>query len=92
MYKIAWRLHLDTFATKAFRIFIRLYSLFKSEKLSTIIKLTLHKVLIRSAITNACSASEFAADTHLMKLQCLQNKVLHNIVKFASCTSIRDMN
>jgi hypothetical protein len=36
---------------KAFMTFIRIYSLFKSEHLSTNIKLTLHRVLIRSVMT-----------------------------------------
>jgi hypothetical protein len=57
-------------------------SLFKSERLSTNIKLTLHKALIRSVMTYACPACEFAADTHLIKFQCLQNKVLRTIGNF----------
>jgi hypothetical protein len=36
---------------KAFRTFIRIYFLFKSEHLSGNIKLTLHKALIRSVMT-----------------------------------------
>jgi predicted dithiol-disulfide oxidoreductase (DUF899 family) len=43
------------------------------------IKLTLYKALIRSVMTYACPVWEFAADTHLMKLQHLQNKILHII-------------
>jgi hypothetical protein len=39
-------------------------------------KLTFHKALIRSVMTYASLACEFAADTHLLKLQRLQNKVL----------------
>jgi hypothetical protein len=39
-----------------FRTFIRVYSLFKSEQLNANIKLTLHKVLIRSVMTYACTA------------------------------------
>jgi hypothetical protein len=61
---------------------ITTYSLFKSKRISANIKLTLHKALIRSVITYACSAWEFAADTHLLKLQRLQNKVLHTIGNF----------
>jgi hypothetical protein len=64
---------------KAFRTFIRIYSLFKSERLSANIKLTLHKTLIRSVMTYACLAWEFAAEYHLLKLQRLQNKVLRTI-------------
>jgi hypothetical protein len=67
---------------KAFRTFIRIYSLLKSERLSTNIKLTLHKALIRSMKIFACPAWEFAAVNHLLKLQRLQNKVLRNTGNF----------
>jgi hypothetical protein len=60
---------------KIFRTCIRLY-LFKSERLSTNIKLAIHKALIRPVITYATPAWKFAKDTHLKKLQRLQNKVL----------------
>jgi hypothetical protein len=52
---------------KAFRTFIRIYSLFKSERLSANNKLTLHKALIRW-LRYACPAWELAEDTHLLKL------------------------
>jgi hypothetical protein len=45
-----------------------IYSLFKSERLSTNIKFTLHKALIRSVMTYACPAWEFEAECHLLKL------------------------
>jgi hypothetical protein len=41
--RIVWRLHIDMIEAKAFRTFIRIYSLFKSERLSASIKVTLHK-------------------------------------------------
>jgi hypothetical protein len=50
------------------------FSLFKSKRLSTNIKRTLHKALIRSVITYAYPAWEFAADIYVLKLQRLQNK------------------
>jgi hypothetical protein len=59
--KVTWRLHIEMIEAKAFRKFIRIYSLFKRERLSTNIKLTLHKALIRSIMTYACPAWEFAA-------------------------------
>jgi hypothetical protein len=43
--KITWRPHIEMIKAKAFRTFIRIYSLFKSEQLSANIKLTLHKAL-----------------------------------------------
>jgi hypothetical protein len=38
------------------------------------------------------SSWEFAADTHLMKLQRLENKVLRTVGKFPRNTPIRDMH
>jgi hypothetical protein len=77
---------------KAFRRFIRIYSLFKSERLNANIKLTLHKALIRSVMIYACPAWEFAAESHLLKLQRLQNKVLRTIGSFTMRTSVRDIH
>jgi hypothetical protein len=74
--RITWRLHTEIIEIKAFRTFIRIYSLFKIEALSMNIKLTLHKALIRAVMTYACPACELAADTYFFKLQCLQIKVL----------------
>jgi hypothetical protein len=47
---------------KAFRTFIKTYSLFKSERINANIKLTLRKALIRSVMTYACLAWEIVAD------------------------------
>jgi hypothetical protein len=77
---------------KAFRTFIRVYPLFKSERLSTKIKMTLHKALIRSVMTYASPAWEFSADTHLMKLQRLQNKVLRTIGNYPRHRPVRDLH
>jgi hypothetical protein len=41
---------------KAFKIFIRIYYICKSELLSANIKLTLHKTLISSVMIHACAA------------------------------------
>jgi hypothetical protein len=43
-------------------------------------------------MTYTCPASEFAAETYLLKLQCLQNKVLRTIDSFSRRTSVRDMH
>jgi hypothetical protein len=77
---------------KAFRTFIRIYSLFKSERFSANIKFTFHKALIRSVMTYACPAWEFVAECHLLKLQRLQNKVLLTVGNFPRRTSVRDMH
>jgi hypothetical protein len=90
--KITWGLHIKTIETKAFRAFIRTYSLFKSEHLSSNIKLTLYKALVRTIITYASPAWEFAANTHLLKLQRLQNKVLRTIDNFPRRTPVRELH
>jgi hypothetical protein len=43
-------------------------------------------------MTFACPAWEFGAETHLLKLQRLQNKVLRTFVNFPRRTSIRDVH
>jgi hypothetical protein len=48
---------------KAFIVFIIIYSLFRSERLSSDCKLTLHKKLIRSVMAYVNPAWEFDADT-----------------------------
>jgi hypothetical protein len=56
---------------KAFWALIRVYFLLENERLSTNIKLTIHKALIKSIMTYASPAWEFEADSHLLKLQLL---------------------
>jgi hypothetical protein len=58
---------MEKIEVKAFSIFIRIYSLFKNDRLNASIKLTLHKTLIRSIIT--CCTWELVIDTKLLKLQ-----------------------
>jgi hypothetical protein len=65
--RFTWRLHIEMDKAKAFRTFIRMYSLFTSEHSSTNIKLTLHNALIRSVMTYVCPIWELATDTHLLK-------------------------
>jgi hypothetical protein len=90
--KITWRLHIHMIEAKAFRTFIRVYCLFKSERLSANNKLTIHKALIRSVMTYAIPAWESAVDTHLLKLQRLQNKVLRTIGNFPRRTPVRELH
>jgi hypothetical protein len=66
---------MDLIVTKAFRTFIIIFSLLKSEHLSTKSKQTLYKALMMSKITYACPTWEFAADSYLLKLQRLQNRL-----------------
>jgi hypothetical protein len=86
------RFHVEMIEAKAFRTFITLYSLFKSERLSANIKLTLHKAMIISVMTCAFPAWEIAAENHLLKLQRLRNKVLRTIGNLPRCSPVRDLH
>jgi hypothetical protein len=66
---VTWRQHIDSIVTKTLRTFIRIYSLLKSERLSAKSKLTLYKTLMRSKMTYACLAWEFAADSSACKIE-----------------------
>jgi hypothetical protein len=90
--KATWKLHIELLEAKAFRTFMRIYSLFKSERLSANIKSTLHNALITRIMTYACPAWEFAVENHLLKLQRLQNKVLRTIGNFPKRIPVRDLH
>jgi hypothetical protein len=77
---------------KAFRTFVTVYSLFKSERLSANIQLTLLKALVRCVMTYASLSWKFAADVHLMKLRRPQNKVLRAICNYPRRTPVRDLH
>jgi hypothetical protein len=81
--RITWRLRIEIIEAKAFRTFIRIYSVFRSECLSANIKLTHYKALIRSIMTYACFAWELEAYTSLLKL------VHRTIANFPRCTPVR---
>jgi hypothetical protein len=89
---MTWRLHIEETAAKALGTYIRTYSIFKSKHLSAHVKLIMYGALIRSIMTSACPTWESAADTHLMKLQCLQNRVLCAIGNLDRSTPVRDMH
>jgi hypothetical protein len=90
--RITWRLHIEMIETNTFTTFIRIYSLFKNEHLSASVQLTLHKALIRSVMTYACPTWELAADTCVLKLKCLQNKVLHTDGNCPRCTAVCNLH
>jgi hypothetical protein len=51
-----------------------------------------YKALIRSVMTYACRTWEYAADSHLLKLQCLQNRVLRAAENLDRCTPVSDLH
>jgi hypothetical protein len=89
--RIIWRLHIEMTETKAFRTFIRHYSLLRIVCLRTNIKLTLYAGRIRSVMTYACPVCELASDTQLLKVQRLKNKVVRITGNFPRCTPVRDL-
>jgi hypothetical protein len=60
---------MESTVAKALGVYIRTYFLFKSQSLSTNIKLILYKTLIRSIIIYACPTWEHEANAQLLKLQ-----------------------
>jgi hypothetical protein len=90
--RITWRLHIEIIEAKAFTTFIRVHSLFKSDRLSANIKLTLQKAVIRSVMTYACPSWEIEADTHFLKLQRMKSKVLRTIGNFPRRKPVHDLH
>jgi hypothetical protein len=89
---MTWIPHIEKIAAKALGTYIRTHSIFRSKHLSPNIKLIVYWALIRSIMTYVCSTWEFAADTHLMKLQRLQNRVLRAIDNLDRRTPVRDLH
>jgi hypothetical protein len=89
---MTWRPHIEKIAVKALGTYIRTYFIFKTKHLNANIKLIMYRALIRSIMTYACPTWEFAADTHLMKLQRLQNRVLQAIGNLDRRTPVRDLH
>jgi hypothetical protein len=86
------RHHIERTAAKAMRTYIRTYSLFRSVRLGTNIKLTLYKVLIRSVMTYGCTTWEHVANAHLLKFQRPQNRALRAIGNLDRCTPVRELH
>jgi hypothetical protein len=78
-WRITWGHHIKRTVAEALRMYIRTYSLFRHKRLSTNIELMLYKALIRSVMTYACPTWEYAVPAHLLKLQHMENRVLHAI-------------
>jgi hypothetical protein len=84
-------LHPEVIEAKAFRTFIKVHSLFINKRLRDYIKWAFHIAFIRIIMTYAYPAWEFAVNNHPIKLQSLQNKVLHTIGNFSKCTPAGDL-
>jgi hypothetical protein len=85
-------MNIEMMESKAFRTFLHVHSLFKSERLTANIKATLHTALIKSIMTCDCPAWQFAADTKILRLQRLQNKVPRTVGNFSWLTSFPEVH
>jgi hypothetical protein len=76
--RMVWRLHME-------RTVVKPLGTFRSKLFSTNIKLILYKALM-------VQAWEFEADTHLMKLQRLQNRVRRAVGYLLRRTPVRELH
>jgi hypothetical protein len=84
--------HIERIVAKALRTYGRSNSVFRSGRLSTDVKLTLYKAVIRSIMTYAYPTLEYAAGAHLLKLQRLQNRALRATGNLDGCTPDRELH
>jgi hypothetical protein len=84
--KITRKIHAETIATQALRILLSIYPLLKSKRLSVGAKLIIYKALIRSMLTYACPAWEFAVGSDY------KTSVLRTIGNLPRHTLIRDLH
>jgi len=73
-------------------MFLSIYPILKSERLNIGVTVIIYKALVRSMLTYACPAWEFAADSYLLKSQRLQNRVLRTIGNLPRHIPIRDLH
>jgi hypothetical protein len=71
--RMTWRYQNEITVAKALSIYVSSYFLSGSGRLNTNIKLTIYKALIRSVMTHVAPLWDYAVNTHLLKLQLLQN-------------------
>jgi len=86
--KMTWGLHIATIATKVLQIFISIYPILKSERLSVGTELTLYRALVISVLTCACSTWH----SYLLKLKRLQNKVVRTVGSLSRCIPSQDLH
>jgi hypothetical protein len=87
---MTWEHPIKRTVSKALHTYIRTYSLFKSGHPSISIKLKLYKAFIRSVTIYDCPTWEYAVDTHLLKLQCPQNRVPYAIENLDRCMPVHE--
>jgi hypothetical protein len=88
---ITWRLYTAVIKDNAFRAFITVNFLFWRKRLTTHIELTFHKAFIMPILSYACTCRASSADTQLLKLQRLQDRLLCTEGNFQRCTEVRKL-
>jgi hypothetical protein len=84
--------HIEVTEAKAFGTFITIYSVFKGERLSAHIEVTVHKSLFTSEVSYACLACQLSANTYLLNLQRLQNTLPRTTGNFPRCPPVGDFH
>jgi hypothetical protein len=90
--RITWKTHLEMIEVKVFTTFNRIHFLFKSESLSTNVKLTLHKALIRSEMAYSCPAWEISGRHLTPKIAAPIKNFSCTIGNIPTCTSVNDLH
>jgi hypothetical protein len=81
--RVTWRLHIGMIEAKAFRTFIRIYSLFKCERLSTNNKRTIQKALFRSIWLMLVPPGSLQQTTIYWNCSARQKKSSRHYLKFS---------
>jgi hypothetical protein len=89
---MTWRRHTGRILAKVLRTYIRIYPLFRSERLSANIKLVHYGALIGSVMVYVCPIWEYAADCRHLNVQRLQNRVLRAIGNLEGCILVSEMH
>jgi hypothetical protein len=71
---------------------MRVHSVFRSERLSVNTILNLHKAQIPCIMIYVCPTWLSAADSHVLKLQRLRNRILRTTDNFSKRTPTRDLH
>jgi hypothetical protein len=91
----SWRLHIEMVEAKGLQNIITFCYLFKKERLSANVELTLHRVRIfRSVMSYACLACKFKANTRLLKLCTALSKqrLATSLIIFPKCILVRKLH
>lgn len=91
--KLTFKKHIENATDKALKCFRALYPLIsKRSKLNVGNKLTIYKTIIRSIMLYGCCIWGKAANSHIKKLQVLQNRILKTIFNLPRLYRTRELH